>query len=888
MEAGAAADIWARGLPAAAAPASLPLRANGHIVDALWVATEALLRSRRAAAAPGAVVSQAEVRQALQVMQHGGRSDYLVMNELLGSRYEWPSFLPADQKKLGIALMNKTPFADETNTLAPWEKNASKATKGKCKGGLAAWARAAARRREGGGGYGVSGFHGKKDMLLQEMSAYVGDSEEKLAGLRRMFTALTDGGDDGQGSERRRRQRVDAGGKPQSAAGGEDCISHVYLAEVEAPEPEQLTHGAAPVEPERPRRRQPRKTAASSPQLPFSVGDIVGYALHDDGINAVRHQGGRTVIDSESLALATVVDISYNVPAGDPPEIGVRILSTGRVRETTPKRIMSNVQIVAKLVEFLAQTNSKLNLKVDEQSAQVEEAEKRLINDRARLRARELIQRLEQSAGSTDSGSDSDSDSDCGSGSGSNSFWVTHNIVDDEYDDEDPYCSAPRVSGEGRIDRKNYATACESNAAAGAALLAWLQKNCSEWNLDGLITPCMFQFEGQEDLAMFQYSDTATLRETGEQIELTAQFFSRETPAPAPSPAPAPAVVSLCFDGACQPNPGLGGCGSEANFDGNELFQIRCPLGEESTNNVAEYMGLITGLQRLVQLQRNRVARDREGRPRTPGGQQKTPLFLGSSWVVLGNVWLDVFGDSELVIEQMKGERAVNAPHLQVLHTIASGLVEQWTRAGGGRVEFEHIARERNQGADALAKAGVRMPQSGYPFYRPNLGGSSSVTIVGGTGKISASNDVGTQEHYFMIDASYLQSLPDGEELLRRLNPARIGSDFTRPDCGVCSVLQSTQSMTVLGSLSSLQLIVRRWSEHNKDEPIGNQLLTVHNMLVVLNLPVPLHISMHHPEVQRIPDFAIRRKLEDCMPEPYRSHPWWGNRTITLPSWMRS
>ena len=42
------------------------------------------------------------------------------------------------------------------------------------------------------------------------------------------------------------------------------------------------------------------------------------------------------------------------------------------------------------------------------------------------------------------------------------------------------------------------------------------------------------------------------------------------------------------------------------------------------------------------------------------------------------------------------------------------------------------------------------------------------------------------------------------------------------------------------------------------------------------------------PEVQRIPDFAIRRKLEDCMPEPYRSHPWWGNRTITLPSWMRS
>ena len=69
------------------------------------------------------------------------------------------------------------------------------------------------------------------------------------------------------------------------------------------------------------------------------------------------------------------------------------------------------------------------------------------------------------------------------------------------------------------------------------------------------------------------------------------------------------------------------------------------------------------------------------------------------------NVGLRVLGDSELVIEQMKGERQVIVSHLQILHSIASGLLEQWTRAGGGEVEFEHIPRERNQIADALAKA---------------------------------------------------------------------------------------------------------------------------------------------------------------------------------------
>ena len=76
---------------------------------------------------------------------------------------------------------------------------------------------------------------------------------------------------------------------------------------------------------------------------------------------------------------------------------------------------------------------------------------------------------------------------------------------------------------DGRINDQNYATASECNAAAGVALFTWLGENCSEWSVDG-VRGAMFQFEGQEHLAMIEYSDTATLS-NGQQIELSAQFF---------------------------------------------------------------------------------------------------------------------------------------------------------------------------------------------------------------------------------------------------------------------------------------------------------------------------------------------------------------------------
>lgn len=104
-------------------------------------------------------------------------------------------------------------------------------------------------------------------------------------------------------------------------------------------------------------------------------------------------------------------------------------------------------------------------------------------------------------------------------------FWVCGNVFDNDAE-EDMFGNMVHII-DGRISDQSYTTAAECNAAAGAALFTWLGENCSEWSVDG-VNCAMFQFEGQEHLAMVQYNDTATLR-NGQRIELTAQFFSRES-----------------------------------------------------------------------------------------------------------------------------------------------------------------------------------------------------------------------------------------------------------------------------------------------------------------------------------------------------------------------
>jgi ribonuclease H / adenosylcobalamin/alpha-ribazole phosphatase len=119
-------------------------------------------------------------------------------------------------------------------------------------------------------------------------------------------------------------------------------------------------------------------------------------------------------------------------------------------------------------------------------------------------------------------------------------------------------------------------------------------------------------------------------------------------------------------DGGSRGNPGPAGYGAVVRdaSTGRVLAERAASIGT-ATNNVAEYGGLIAGLE---------AARD------------------------LGADEVDVRLDSKLVVEQMSGRWKVKHPAMQPLHREASEL-----RSSFARVRFRWIPRAENAHADRLA-----------------------------------------------------------------------------------------------------------------------------------------------------------------------------------------
>jgi probable phosphoglycerate mutase len=118
------------------------------------------------------------------------------------------------------------------------------------------------------------------------------------------------------------------------------------------------------------------------------------------------------------------------------------------------------------------------------------------------------------------------------------------------------------------------------------------------------------------------------------------------------------------IDGGSRGNPGPAGYGVRIELDDGRVEEIKESLGI-TTNNVAEYRGLIAALAWAV---RARVGR------------------------------LHIRSDSELLVKQMRGEYRVKSPGLQELWEQARRLVQQI-----GDVRFEHVRRGFNKDADRLA-----------------------------------------------------------------------------------------------------------------------------------------------------------------------------------------
>ena len=123
--------------------------------------------------------------------------------------------------------------------------------------------------------------------------------------------------------------------------------------------------------------------------------------------------------------------------------------------------------------------------------------------------------------------------------------------------------------------------------------------------------------------------------------------------------------IKVYTDGASRGNPGPAAIGIVFyDMSDNILAEHKEKLGNQ-TNNFAEYMAVIRGLEIC---QRNQVKE------------------------------VDFYCDSQLLVRQMLGEYKVKAPQIKPLHKSASDLVAKFDSVG-----FHHVRREFNKEADALA-----------------------------------------------------------------------------------------------------------------------------------------------------------------------------------------
>ena len=117
-------------------------------------------------------------------------------------------------------------------------------------------------------------------------------------------------------------------------------------------------------------------------------------------------------------------------------------------------------------------------------------------------------------------------------------------------------------------------------------------------------------------------------------------------------------------DGGSRGNPGPAGIVVVLNAcDGTPIVTLGRFIGR-ATNNVAEYRGLVAGLEKAAEL---------------------------------GVRELDVVSDSELLVKQMRGEYRVKNEALRQLWELASDLERRF-----GRVRYTAVRRAHNELADRL------------------------------------------------------------------------------------------------------------------------------------------------------------------------------------------
>ncbi len=126
--------------------------------------------------------------------------------------------------------------------------------------------------------------------------------------------------------------------------------------------------------------------------------------------------------------------------------------------------------------------------------------------------------------------------------------------------------------------------------------------------------------------------------------------------------------VQIYIDGAARGNPGPAGIGVVFKSESKILLEISDYIGK-ATNNVAEYLSLIRGLEEALDMDIDEI---------------------------------EVVSDSELLVKQINAEYKVKNAGLIPLFHHAKSLIKKFKS-----FDISHTFREENKQADKLANKGI-------------------------------------------------------------------------------------------------------------------------------------------------------------------------------------
>ena len=122
--------------------------------------------------------------------------------------------------------------------------------------------------------------------------------------------------------------------------------------------------------------------------------------------------------------------------------------------------------------------------------------------------------------------------------------------------------------------------------------------------------------------------------------------------------------LTVHVDGGSRGNPGPAAIAAVVSDESGELIDSTGQVIGRATNNVAEYRALILGIERAA---------------------------------ALGATELDLVGDSELIVKQVRGEYKVKDPNMKPLHAAVMTALrpfDAWS--------IRHVKRDQNAHADRL------------------------------------------------------------------------------------------------------------------------------------------------------------------------------------------